>query len=292
MITFNNVCKSFGTKVVLKDVNLNIEEGKVLGLVGINGAGKSTLLRILCGVYQADSGEVLIDGKNLYDNEELKKDFYFLPDEPYFDNNSTPTSLFSLFKAMYDVNKDKYYEYLNYFKINPNLKINKFSKGMKRQTFISLALAIHPKYLVLDEAFDGLDPLARLKFKNEIAEMINTYNTSVIISSHSLRELEDICDNFALIDKNKIASSGNLDNKLEEKHKYQIAFMEKINKEDFPDIYKSYTEEGRIVKIVTNLSLEELNEKIKDLNPLFIDELNVDFEEMFETIVQEGGYLK
>lgn len=292
MISIENLYKSFGDKVVLSNINLKINEGQVLGLVGINGAGKSTLLRILCGVYKADDGKILVDGSELYENEKVKKDFFFLPDDPFYDSNSTPASILKLYLSLYNVSVDKYFEYLNFFKIDANSKMIKFSKGMKRQTFISLALAIHPKYLVLDEAFDGLDPLARLQFKREIIDMIENYNTSIIISSHSLRELEDICDSFALLDKNHIVLSGNLSDELGKIHKYQIAFSEKIEKDIFPNIYKTYSSDGRVIKIITNLNLEELEEKIKALNPIFIDELPIDFEEMFEAIVEEGGYLK
>ena len=292
MISITNLCKSFGPKVVLANLNLQINDGQVLGLVGINGAGKSTLLRTLCGVYKADVGEILVDGKPSYENEQVKKDFFFLPDEPFYDQNSTPASILALYCSQYDVDKDKYHEYLEHFKINPKEKLNKFSKGMKRQTFISLALAIHPKYLVLDEAFDGLDPLARLMFKRELVDMISDYHSTVIISSHSLRELEDICDSFALLNNNHIVSNGNLTEALGELHKYQIAFKEVVTKDIFPNVYKSYSSDGRVVKIITSLTIDELNEKLKDLNPVFIDELPVDFEEMFEAVVEEGGYLK
>ena len=291
MIKIEGLCKSFGEKVVLKDVNLEIPDGKVMGLVGINGAGKSTLLRILCGVYKADSGTIFVDGYESYDNEEAKKEFFFLPDEPYYDMNSTPASILKLYEALYNVDKEKYYSNLEHFKINPKAKINKFSKGMKRQTFISLALAIHPKYLVLDEAFDGLDPLARLQFKRELVDVIEDYNSTIIISSHSLRELEDICDTFALLDKNHIVSSGNLSEALEEIHKYQIAVKDGINKDNFPRIYKSFNQDGRVIKITTSLNLEEVNDKLKEIDPIFIDELPIDFEEMFEAVVEEGGYL-
>ena len=292
MISITNLCKSFGPKVVLANLNLQINDGQVLGLVGINGAGKSTLLRTLCGVYKADAGEILVDGKPSYENEQIKKDFFFLPDEPFYDQNSTPASILALYCSLYNVDKDKYYEYLEHFKINSKEKLNKFSKGMKRQTFISLALAIHPKYLVLDEAFDGLDPLARLMFKRELVDMISDYHSTVIISSHSLRELEDICDSFALLNNNHIVSNGNLTEALDELHKYQIAFREVVTKDLFPNVYKTYSSDGRVVKIITSLTIDELNEKLKDLNPVFIDELPVDFEEMFEAVVEEGGYLK
>lgn len=292
MIKIKSVYKSFGEKEVLKDINLNIGDGKVLGLCGINGAGKSTLLRIISGVYTADNGEVIIDDKNVYDNEEIKKNIFFLPDEPYYDFNSTPESLVKIFEAMYGLDIDIYYKNIEHFKIPLKKKIIKFSKGMKRQVFLSIAFAIRPKYLILDEAFDGLDPFARLYFKREIVDMVSENNTTVIIASHSLRELEDICDTFAIIDKNKIAASGELFESLDKIHKYQIAFGEKIEEKDFPKIYKTFHQEERIIRIVSDLSVEELNEKIKEFNPLFIDELPINFEEMFNTVIEEGGYLE
>ena len=185
MISINGVYKSFKEKDVLKDINLHIEDGKILGLCGINGAGKSTLLRIVSGVYQADSGNVLIDNENIYDNEKVKKELFFLPDEPYYDFNSTPKSIINIFEAMYKLDKEVYYQNIEHFKIPLNKKIIKFSKGMKRQVFISIAFAIKPKYLILDEAFDGLDPFARFYFKRQIVDMVSENNTTVIIAAHS-----------------------------------------------------------------------------------------------------------
>ena len=292
MISINGVYKSFKEKDVLKDINLHIEDGKILGLCGINGAGKSTLLRIVSGVYQADSGNVLIDNENIYDNEKVKKELFFLPDEPYYDFNSTPKSIINIFEAMYKLDKEVYYQNIEHFKIPLNKKIIKFSKGMKRQVFISIAFAIKPKYLILDEAFDGLDPFARLYFKRQIVDMVSENNTTVIIASHSLRELEDICDTFAIIDKNKIAASGELFDSLDKIHKYQIAFNEKMDINNFPKIYKTIHQDERIIRIITDKSLDELKVNLKDLNPLFIDELSINFEEMFNAVIEEGGYLE
>ena len=292
MIEIQNINKSFNDFQVLQDINLKIEDQSVLGLVGINGAGKSTLLRILTGVFEADCGTILIDGQNHFDNEVIKKNIFFLSDEPYFDHNSTPRSIVKLYQAMYDLDIDAYFNYLKNFDLPADKKLSKLSKGMKRQVFLSIAFAIHPKYLVLDEAFDGLDPLSRLKFKKEIIKLMEEYHTTIIISSHSLRELEDICDNFALLNNKTISSSGNLIDKLGELHKYQIAFKKEIKPEEFPDIYQSITNEGRIIKIITPSNIDEVNEKIKDLEPLLIDELSIDFEELFTTLVKSEGYIQ
>ena len=293
MIELSHVFKSFGSFNVLNDIDIKIPDKQVFGLVGINGAGKSTLLRIIAGVYQADSGNVLVDGEESFDNERIKKDFFFLSDEPYYDHNSTPKTIVKLYKALYEnLDIDAYFKYLEEYKIDINKKLSKLSKGMKRQVFLSLAFAIKPKYLILDEAFDGLDPLARMKFKQLIIDLMEDYNSTIIISSHSLRELEDICDTYALLNNNRIKSSGNLLDTLGELHKYQIAFKDNITEDIFPKIYKNYSQSGRIIKIITELEEKELVEKINDLNPVVIDELPMDFEELFEALVKSEGYLQ
>ena len=293
MIEIKNLCKSFKDKQVLNNLSLTINDGTILGLVGINGAGKSTLLRLLCGIYKADSGNVLIDNEDVYENEKVKKDIFFLPDEPFYSVNSTPTNIINLYKAFYDFDTNEYISYLNHFNLPLTKKMNNFSKGMKRQVFVSLALAIKPKYLYLDEAFDGLDPLARLAFKRAIIDLVQDYNTTIIISSHSLRELEDICDSYALLDNMEISSSGEITEEIEKVHKYQIAFNEAPSKEMFNDIdYLSYEQESRIVRIVSYLTMDEFCESIKKFNPLLIDEIPINFEELFIIEVESRGYLK
>ena len=292
MIEIKNLYKNFKDKEVLKDVSLTIEDGKVFGLVGINGAGKSTLLRTICGVYQADSGDILIDGENVYENEKVKKNIFFLPDDPYYNNNTTPNSLKDIYKVFYNLDEEKYYQYINLFKIPLNKSMNKFSKGMKRQVFISLALSIKPKYLLLDEAFDGLDPLARLTFKRALIDLIDEGNSTVIISSHSLRELEDICDSYGLLDNKNIASSGEISEAIESVHKYQVAFKEIMEASDFDFEFKSFSKDGRIIKFVVNENYEEFSKLISKYNPLIIDEIPIDFEELFIIEVESRGYLK
>lgn len=292
MIEIKNLCKSFNDKEVLKDLNLQIDDGKVFGLVGINGAGKSTLLRLISGIYQADSGSILVDGEKVFENEKVKKDFFFLPDEPFYEVNTTPTSLIGIYKAFYDLDEKKYFEYLDFFKLPLKKKMNNFSKGMKRQVFISLALAIKPKYLLLDEAFDGLDPLARLTCKRAIVELVEEQETTVIISSHSLRELEDICDSYGLIDNKSIASSGEIVDAIESIHKYQVAFEVVPNVEELGLELKSYSVDGRIVKVVVKEDYEAFSNAISKFNPLLIDEIAIDFEELFIIEVESRGYLK
>ena len=292
MIEIIGLKKSFKDKEVLDNINLKIEDGKVFGLVGINGAGKSTLLRLLCGVYKADNGSILIDGNEVYENEKVKKDIFFLPDEPYYSNNTTPLSLKDIYKVFYNLDEEKYLQYINLFQLPLKKSMNKFSKGMKRQVFISLALAIKPKYLLLDEAFDGLDPLARLTFKRALIDLIDECNSTIIISSHSLRELEDICDSYGLLDNKNISSNGSIDEALTSVHKYQIAFEKEMSEEDFDIKFKTFNKDGRIIKVVVKEDYNEFSKLINKYNPLLVDEIPIDFEELFIIEVESRGYLK
>lgn len=291
MIEIKNLNKSFSDKKVLKDINLTINTGKVFGLIGINGAGKSTLLRLISGVYKADSGSILINGEEVYENEKIKKEIFFLPDEPYYGLNTTPYNLKDIYQVFYDLDEQLYLNYIDLFKIPLKKPMNKFSKGMKRQVFISLALSIKPKYLLLDEAFDGLDPLARLTFKRALIELIEEKNSTIIISSHSLRELEDICDSYALLDNQSIISSGDIQESLNKYHKYQIAFEKVFTKENFDIDFISYSQDGRIMKVVVKEEYEQFKNKIEKYNPLLIDEIPIDFEELFMIEVESRGYL-
>ena len=292
MIKIRNLSKSYGEKLVLNNLNIDIEDGKVFGLVGINGAGKSTLLRLISGVLKADSGEILIDEENVYDNPSAKNKIFFLPDEPFFSTDTTPSNLIDLYKTFYDINEHTYYEYLDYFKLPKTKHLKTFSKGMKRQTFISLALAIKPKYLLLDEAFDGLDPLARLAFKRAVIDAVESKETTIIISSHSLRELEDICDSYGLIDNMELASSGEIQEEISKIHKYQVAFMEMPIKEHFNIEFLSYHQDGRVIRVVVKQELDEFTKIMEHYNPLIIDEIPIDFEELFIMQVENRGYLK
>lgn len=214
-----------------------------------------------------------------------------MPDEPYYDHNTNPSTLIGLYQTYYNLDKEKYFEYLEMFKIPVKKSMHNFSKGMKRQVFISLALAIKPKYLFLDEAFDGLDPLARLAVKRAIIDFVEEIGTTIIISSHSLRELQDICDSYALIDNKSIASYGDITEEIGKYHKYQVAFSEMPEKEQFDIEFKTYKQDSRIIKVVVKENYEEFSEKMKKFNPLLIDEIPIDFEELFIIEVESRGYV-
>lgn len=293
MIEIKGLVKSYEKdKPVLKGLNMTVSEGSVFGLVGINGAGKSTLLRVLAGVMRADRGQVLIDGDEVYENENAKGKIFFLPDEPFYMSNVTAEGLAEMYRAVYDLDMQVFQDRLALFALPANKPIRNFSKGMKRQVFVALALAIAPKYLLLDEAFDGLDPLARLTFKKCIIQLVEEKGTAVIISSHSLRELEDICDSYGILDHGEMTSSGDLANDLGRVHKFQAAFDREVREVELGFGCMAFEQTGKVVRFITREDKEVVLEKLSFLNPIFVEEIEVDFEELFIGEVQSKGYLK
>ncbi len=290
MIKIDNLSHSLGSKTVLREINLEISDNTILGIVGINGAGKSTLLRLLSGVYLPDKGNITYDGKNPADPT-TRKDIFFLPDDPYYTASMTPDTLFDFYKCFYPTINKKLYEHLLVaYKIDRNGKVRNFSKGMRRQIFIALALAVKPKYLLLDEAFDGLDPLSRKIFKDAIISLVEEGHTTVLISSHSLRELEDFCDKFILIDSNVIKNQGNISEHVEKLCKFELAFTTSIDKEIFNGLpIVSLIIKNRFVQIVLEGKSDEMREKLETLSPAVIDEMPLDFEEAFIHDVIQGG---
>ena len=288
MIEIKGLGKSYGPKKVLEKVNLTVPDASVFGLVGINGAGKTTLLRMMADVLRPDEGTVEYDGENIAGNAKKRKELFFLPDEPYYTAGTTVEKLVALYKSFYAFDDELFARYEKLFSLERRTPVRNFSKGMKRQAFAALALACRPKYLLLDEAFDGLDPLARLELKRGI---ISLEGTTAVISSHSLRELEDICSGFALLDGGAVADAGDLAETLAQVHKFQAAFEEPVPRERFPFECLSFESEGRVVRFVVRGEREEIVSALKALSPIFVEEIKVDFEELFLCEVKSRGYL-
>ena len=291
MIEIKNLTHHLGGRVILSDVNLKVNDGSVMGLVGINGAGKTTLLRLLSGVYVPDAGSITYDGVPVSE-EEARQGLFFLPDDPYYTIYTTGHSLYKMYSVFYPAMDWLVFEkYMDEFKLDPNKPIRNFSKGMKRQLYIALALAVKPKYLLLDEAFDGLDPLARLSFKKAINHAVEENGTTVIISSHSLRELEDFCDSYALIDNMTVASSGDIAERVSRFCKFQLAFINEISDDAFAGIpVVSMEKTGRFVRLVLEGREEEMKSLLETLDPAVIEQMPMDFEEMFIHEVEGRGY--
>ena len=291
MIEIKNLSHSLGGKKILDNINLTLPEGSIMGLVGINGAGKTTLLRLISGVYVADEGEITCDGLPM--SEEIaRKNLFFLPDDPYYTIYTTGKSLFELYKVFYpDMDREIFLKHLANFGLDEKKPIRNFSKGMRRQLYIALALSVKPKYLLLDEAFDGLDPLARLAFKKAINHAADEYGTSVLISSHSLRELEDFCDSYALIDKMTIASSGDIAERVNRFCKFQLAFFNDFDEQTFAGLpVVSLERTGRFARVVLEGKEDEMKMALEKLNPAVVEQMTMDFEEMFIHEVEGRGY--
>ena len=288
MIEIKGLGKSYGPKKVLEKVNLTVPDASVFGLVGINGAGKTTLLRMMADVLRPDEGTVEYDGENIAGNAKKRKELFFLPDEPYYTAGTTVEKLVELYKSFYSFDDELFSRYEKLFSLERRTPVRNFSKGMKRQAFAALALACRPKYLLLDEAFDGLDPLARLELKRGI---ISLEGTTAVISSHSLRELEDICSGFALLDGGVVADAGDISETLGKIRKFQVAFDHEVRREDIPFECLTFEAEGRVARFVIRGDRDVAVRALERLDPIFIEEIRVDFEELFLCEVKNRGYL-
>lgn len=292
MITVNNITKSFDDLVAVNDLSINIKKGSVYGLVGSNGAGKTTLLKILAGIYKEDSGVVKINDESVFENEELKSKISFIPDELYFYPNYTIESMAKFYKSIYKSWNDERYEKLkNVFKIDTKKRINRLSKGMKRQVALWLNLCTMPDLLILDEPIDGLDPVMRRKVKNLLFQDVAERNVTVIISSHNLRELEDICDHIAILHEGKLLVERDLDDLKSDVHKIQIAFDKEISNELLENIDILYKEKkGSVELYIVRGNKEEVLDKFNKFNPLILDILPLTLEEIFIYEMGDVGY--
>lgn len=292
MIQLRTVTKSFQSRKVLDELSLTIPKGSVFGLVGPNGSGKSTLLRLLCGVYRLDGGFITYDDQPVYDNVDMKEKIFFVADDPYFFMNSTMAEMKRFYQLFYPNFDECFYkELIKQFTVSENMKISSMSKGMKRQVILILALAIRPEYLFLDEAFDGLDPMMRLTLKRIISEEIESRNMTVIISSHNLRELEDICDYMGILNNGKILSSGSISQMKSSLMKLQVGIKSDVDTsvlDTLNTISKSRT--GSVTALVVRNTKEEADAVVLPLNPILYEEIPLKLEEIFVYEMEANGY--
>lgn len=290
LITIKNMSHSLGGKIVLENINIALEEATVTGLVGINGAGKTTLMRLISGVYVQDKGEIRF-GEDPVDLPSVKEQIFFLPDDPYYNHRTTGNELFSMYKQFYpSADRKVFDDTLELFGLSPKERLRSFSKGMRRQMFVAIALAIKPKLLLLDESFDGLDPKARLSFKKAVNVFVEENDTTVLIASHSLRELEDFCDSYIMIDNRTVSSSGDITDDVSKYCKYQLAFSEPIGEEAFENMPAvSLSLNGKFVTVILEADEKEAEEMLLTLSPVIMDKMTMDFEEMFICEAEKKG---
>ena len=228
MIEIKNLVKTFGSVRAVDDLSITVNSG-INGLIGENGAGKSTLLRLISDVYQPDSGEIIIDGiKN--NDISAKKEVFFLPDNPYAPHNSAVMQTFEFYSTLFDLDKDKFMEIMNKLSLPTDRKVSTYSKGMRRQLFIAIALSSNAKYALLDEAFDGLDPLVLATVREEIIK--DADKKTYIVSSHNISSLERLCDSFILLSKGRVGKNGDVEHLGENFVKYQILVKGQLEQKD------------------------------------------------------------
>ena len=289
MISININSHYLGGNLILEDVNIRVPDGKVLGLVGTNGSGKSTLLRLMSGVYVPDSGVVLYDGKDATDPK-VREDVFFLPDDPFYAGQTTGKGIFDTYLTFYpNLDRELYRRLLERFKLDENAHQRNFSKGMRRQFYIALALSARPKYLLLDEAFDGLDAFTKKTVIEEINRAVEENDSTVVISSHALSELETFCDLYALIDNHTVSSQGSLEEHAAKYCRFRMAFTEVQTAIAFSNLNVRDIEiKGKFVTVTIEGDADFAYNELLKLKPAVIEQEKLTFEDIFITDVKGG----
>ena len=291
MIEAINLTKRFENKLALDSVNFEIKEGSVYGLVGSNGSGKSTLMRLISGVYTSDGGDILIDGEKPFNNPELKSKICYLPDTPYFIHQSNINEMAKYYAMLYPTFDWERFEYLSsIFPLNKKVRIATMSKGMQRQAALMLCLSVRPKYLLLDEAFDGLDPVMRKVLKSLLAEGVSDGMTA-IIASHNLSDLESLCDSVGLLHNGNIVFNEDIDNLKGNVHKVQAVFSMTPDLSVFDELKPMKIEKtGSLIQLVVKGDEKEIKSFLNTLVPVFIELVPPSLEEIFVYELEEKGY--
>lgn len=293
MIEIKGVTKTFGNVTALNDTTLTIGSGSVFGLVGSNGAGKSTLLRIIAGVYKADRGSVKINSRESYENNKVKQNLIFISDYPYFSSFDTVEKLAKIYKTIYENWSDEKFEYLkSIFPIDTKAKISQMSKGMQRQAAIMLGISTMPECILFDEIFDGLDPVIRELVKRILIDFVEESNATVVIASHNLRELEDVCDHVALLHLGGVLLENDIDALKLGIFRVQLALN---NPQDFEKIEKELnivkiSKLGKMIEFTARGSIDTARVLLESINPLFIETLPLTLEELFISEMEAAGY--
>ncbi len=292
MIEVKSFSKLFEKTRALDKVNLRFEKGGIYALVGSNGSGKSTLMRSIAGVYAPDEGQLLINGVDAFDNPEVKRNVFFLPDTPSFFKNATVLSMADFYRRMYpNFETQRLFELQKVFPITVDMRIEKMSKGMQRQAALMLALASGVEYLLLDEAFDGLDPVVRGTLKSLLMTWAQDHGTTTIIASHNLRELEDLCDHVTLLHKGNTVCSDELENLRGKMHKVQAAFRTPPSDAFLGSMnILKLQRTGSLYQMVVRGDREQIMERVNELDPLFAETIAPSFEEIFIYEMEVQGY--
>jgi ABC-2 type transport system ATP-binding protein len=292
MIEIKGVSKAFDRTEIIHNISFSIEKGSIYGLLGSNGAGKTTLLRTIAGILKADQGEITVDGQPVFELTTIKEKVVFLPDQPFFFTHYTLKQMAQFYKNTYSRWDEEYYHQLTaLFEIDPDKKLHKYSKGVQRQASFILALSAKPEVLVLDEPIDGLDPVVRKKLKNVLITEVAEREMTILISSHNLREVEDICDHIAILHQGRFLLEKELDDLKSGIHKIQLAF-----KGDVPDGFFNKLDvlhketRGSVLLCIVRGNHKDVERLIRSYHPVIFDLLPLTLEEIFIYEMGDVGY--
>lgn len=292
MIQVERLTKKFQTYTALNQISVSVQPGSVFGLVGSNGAGKSTLLRTIAGIYKPDSGTVAIDGTPIFEHPNVKNDIFFISDFPYFIPQSNMKEMAKFYASMYsNWSHERYRELCSLFPIEEKMKISSMSKGMQRQVALICALSTQPKVLLMDGIFDGLDPVMRQLLKKLLAREVSERNITVMIASHNLRELEDVCDHVGLLHQGGVVFEQELDGLKLNLHKLQAVFKPMISMDVFSDLdILKFDMKGSLINMVIRGDKGVISRRIEALKPVYFEMLPLTLEEVFISEMEVSGY--
>ena len=283
MLEMKNVTKTFGKFKALDDLSMTVPKGSVYGLVGPNGAGKSTAIRLMTGIYRPDSGSITLEGMPVYENPVNKVRMGYIPDDIFYFPSASMEEMKSFYKGIYpQFDEELYKKLFEAFQLPRKGAIRRFSKGMQKQAAFHLSLCTHPEMLILDEPVDGLDPVMRRQVRSLILSEVAATGTTVLVSSHNLRELEDICDHVGIMDHGKMLLERSLQDMQGATHKLQLVGEVP---EGLDILHESQT--GRLKTLVVRGDAREISRKVSAANPVYFDVLPLSLEEIF--IYELGG---
>lgn len=293
MIKIEEVTKKFDDILALDCVNAQIHENSIFGLVGTNGAGKSTLLRVAAGVLKPEVGKVLIDEMPVWENPQAKEKICFIPDTAWFFPNATANVMRDYYKIVYpEFDQTRFDDLIGKFELDPRRKLSTFSKGMKKQVSVLLGICANTEYLFCDETFDGLDPVMRQTVKSLFASELLNRKFTPVIASHSLREIEDICDHVGLLHKGGILFARDLDEMKLGIHKIQCVIPDAVLEEELLSEMEvlQHSKRGSLLTVIVKGEYDEVLRKIQEKQPLFSEILPLTLEEIFISETEVAGY--
>lgn len=288
MIEMKDVVKKFDGFAALDGVSLAVPKGAVYGLVGPNGAGKSTLLRCLTGVYRPDGGTLAVDGQPVWENPALKARVSSIPDDWFYFLAASTQDMMKLYRGLYpQFSMERYQKLAEIFPIDPKKTIRHLSKGMQKQVAFWLTMCCMPEYLLLDEPVDGLDPVMRRQVWSLVLDDVTERGTTVLVSSHNLRELEDVCDHVGILDHGKVLLERSLAQLQDNMVKLQVVFPDGVTDvpAELPVLHAAKM--GRIYTLIMRMSANDAQELLMKYNPMLVDALPLTLEEIF--IYELGG---